>query len=90
MSALLVTYDLRKPGQDYKDLHDAIKALGSTWWHYLESTWLVATTLTVQAAADRLYPHLDKNDLLLVLNITGDASQGLLPQEAWKWIQTHV
>jgi hypothetical protein len=90
MSALLVTYDLKQPGQDYKPLHDAIKNLGSTWWHYLESTWLVATTRTADAASAALLPHIDKNDRLLVLNITGDAYQGWLPAEAWEWIRKHV
>jgi hypothetical protein len=25
-----ITYDLKKPGQDYAELHDAIKSLGGT------------------------------------------------------------
>ena len=41
----LVTYALKKPGQDYKDIHEAIKSCG-TWWHYLESTWLLKTSLS--------------------------------------------
>ena len=46
MSALLITYDLNAPGQKYDDLYQEIKDLGSTWWHYLDSTWVVKTTLT--------------------------------------------
>lgn len=37
MSALLISYDLNKPGQKYERLYEKIKALG-TWWHYLDST----------------------------------------------------
>lgn len=39
-ASILVGYDLNRPHQDYGDLIDAIKALG-TWWHCLDSTWIV-------------------------------------------------
>ena len=42
MGTLLIGYDLDKPGQNYESLFVAIKTLGE-WWHYLDSTWLVAT-----------------------------------------------
>lgn len=41
---LLIGYDLNAPGQDYGDLIEAVKASGARW-HYLDSTWLVKTSL---------------------------------------------
>jgi hypothetical protein len=32
MSVFMIGYDLHE-GEDYKDLIDAIKVLGSDWWH---------------------------------------------------------
>lgn len=90
MGCLLVTYDLNTPGQNYKELYEAIKGLGSSWWHYLDSTWLVHSTLNPSQASERLRPAMDKNDNLLVLNVTGDAAGGWLPQEAWDWINQHM
>ncbi|MDO5084616.1 MAG: hypothetical protein Q4D89_14620 [Arachnia propionica] len=58
MSALLISYDLNKPGQKYDDLYEKIKALG-TWWHYLDSTWIVVSSLSPSQAFDRLKPALD-------------------------------
>lgn len=89
MAALLITYDLNKPGQDYDGLFEEIKSMG-TWWHYLDSTWIVATSLNVSAAADRIRAKLDNSDHFLVLDITGDTSQGWLPKDAWSWINSHV
>ena len=86
MRRLLITYDLNKQGQNYKALYEAIKALGA-WWHYLDSTWMVQTYDTVQSASDKLLKHIDKNDFLLVVDVTGDTMQGWLPKEAWDWIQ---
>jgi len=90
MSCLLITYDLNKPGQNYDDLYKEIKGLGASWWHYLDSTWLVSTNLTADQAASRLLKVLDKSDHVLVLNVTGDDHQGWLPQEAWNWIKKHL
>ncbi len=42
-----INYDLKRPGQDYKALYEAIKTCGD-WWHYLGSTWLVDTSLSAQ------------------------------------------
>lgn len=80
-----ISYDLRKPGQDYSDLHEAIKALGS-WWHYLESSWLVDTHLNAAQIFDRLNGHIDQNDLMLIIGVTNDYA-GWLPKDAWEWIR---
>lgn len=89
MSALLITYDLNKPGQNYQGLYEEIKSFGA-WWHHLDSTWIVDTRLTVETVADRIRTKVDDSDHFLVLNITGDANQGWLPKKAWEWINTHV
>lgn len=89
MSCLLITYDLNKPGQDYKELHETIKGLGD-WWHHLDSTWLVDTSLTVDQVAERIVKVIDSSDRLLVVNISGDSYQGYLTEDAWQWIRKHI
>lgn len=84
----LVTYDLRQPGQDYTTVHDAIKSCGE-WWHYLESVWLVNTYMTPGQIAEKVRQHIDANDRLLVIGVTGE-SAGWLPQDAWDWINARV
>lgn len=79
-----INYDLKRPGQNYDALHEAIKGCGA-WWHYLGSTWLVDTNLNAKGVWDRLSPHVDKNDNMLIVGITRDYS-GWLPQAAWDWI----
>jgi hypothetical protein len=85
----LIGYDLDRPGQNYDGIQKEIKGLGA-WWHYLDSTWLVDTSLTVQQVSDRLKAVMDDDDKLLVLNIAGDAYAGWLPPEAWEWIKEHM
>lgn len=81
----LVTYDLNRPGQDYRNLFEAIRGIGP-WWHYLGSTWLLDTNLTANQVSERLVPHIDTNDHLLVIEVNPSNTQGWLPAKAWQWI----
>jgi len=83
-----INYDLKRPGQNYEALYEAIKSCG-TWWHYLDSTWLVDTTLGANGIWERISPHLDKNDFVLVIGMSSDY-QGWLPAEAWEWINNRA
>jgi hypothetical protein len=71
MAVYSISYDLHNPGQNYEDLHEAIKDFGG-WWHHLESTWLVDTSSSASDIAEELYPHLDSNDELLVTRLSGE------------------
>ena len=86
---LLITYDLNKPGQDYKSLFEAIKALGA-WWHHLDSTWIVVSSKTPAQAWTSLAPTLDQSDHCLIIDITGDTYNGWLPKQAWDWMRSNV
>jgi hypothetical protein len=81
---LLITYDLRAPGRDYTTLHAAIKSAG-TWWHHLESTWIIETTASPKQWYEFLAKHMDANDFILILQIQKNA-WGILPKQAWEWL----
>jgi hypothetical protein len=89
VATLMIGYDLDEPGQNYEAVSDAIKSLSSTWWHRLDSTWLVKTTLNATQARDRIWAVMDSNDELLVINITGDAwaAQGF---DSYKWLKDNM
>lgn len=80
----LITYDLNRPGQNYESLYKAIKSYGS-WAKPLESTWLIDTREKANQISDRLRPHIDKNDSLLVTEIGNDRA-GWLSKEIWNWL----
>lgn len=79
-----INYDLKQPGQNYASLYRAIMSCGVTW-HYLDSTWLVETSLDATGITNILAPHIDRDDSVLVIGVTRDY-QGWLPKEAWQWI----
>jgi len=67
MKTYLITYDLLKPGQDYKLLHTAIRTLDPSVWHGLESVWVLKSTSTAIQIRDYLLHFVDSNDRLLVI-----------------------
>lgn len=90
MRTLLVGYDLNRPHQDYASLIDALKGQQG-WWHYLDSTWLVRSELSAKQFRDHLKPHIDSDDELLVIDVTGRASAWAgLSEKAGAWIKTYL
>jgi len=89
MAAKLITYDLKKPGRNYDNLHDAIKKLGS-WWHCLESTWIVDTTKSASEIRDTLKSHIDTNDDLAVFSLSSGWATYGLSDECNNWLRNHL
>jgi len=83
----IVTYDLRTPKRDYEGLYEQLKN-SSSWWHYLESSWLIDTTESAEDIFNRLRAHIDNNDFILIIRV-GKDRHGWLPKKAWEWIQEH-
>jgi hypothetical protein len=43
VSVLFITHSLNNALKDYTPFYDAIKGNCTHWWHYFDSTWIVAT-----------------------------------------------
>ncbi|MGA5409462.1 hypothetical protein ACPCSC_19635 [Streptomyces lavendulocolor] len=87
--SMLISYDLNRPGQDYESLIKAIKGLGG-WWHHLDSTWVVTTTSTAVQVRDTLKVHLDANDELLVVALTGQGAWTGFNDKGSKWLKENL
>lgn len=85
-----ITYDLRKEGQDYDNVITAIKdASTGAWCTYWKSSYLIQTNLTVQQVTDKITPHLDSNDSLIVIEVKQNY-QGWLTEKQWKYIRENI
>ena len=88
MATYIISYDLRKPGQNYDQLYEAIKSYG-TWARVNESVWAVVTTNTAVQIRDHLLRFIDTNDRLFVIKSGVEA--------AWRnsickneWLKEHL
>lgn len=84
---VLITYDLKNPEKDYAPLYEAIKNCGSDWWHYMESVWIVKTTISPQECFNRIREIITDGDRCFIVDITKQPRQGWLPTNAWNWIK---
>ena len=94
MAIYMVGYDLHPTqGETYNELIEAIKALSTTWWHCLDSTWIVITSLTAVQVRDRLWQHMRADDQLLVLTFTKGtvaAWQGFNKGNCSQWLSDNL
>lgn len=88
MQAYCVSFALTKPTQNYLALCEELKN-SPDWWQCLDSTWLILTAETASQLFDRLKPHFDNSDRVLVIGVTADHSGWLTP-DAWTWFTENV
>ncbi len=87
MPTILIAYDLA-PGSDYQPLHAAIKALGSSWWHHLDSTWLVKTNKSPKEVREQLKPLVGAQSELLVIDVTSRSRAWMqFSERGSKWLK---
>ena len=89
MAVQMISYDLRKPGRNYDDLYKAIKAIG-TWWHCLESVWLVKTNSTSGDIRTQLQQFIDVNDDLVVFGLNGNWATYGLSDDCNNWLRNNL
>ena len=87
--AYLITYDLCKPGQNYNDLTTAITSYPG-YCKLSESSWVVTSTKTSSEIRDHLTSYLDKNDVLFVGKLSGEADWIGEPEKVTKWLKANL
>ena len=95
MATYLICYDINKEGNDYakanKRLTDRIRELFSTYWHHLDSTWIVVTEMTHKQIRDDLENYIDEDDEVLVVKSSGAGAWNLgFSERARKWLKDNL
>ncbi|EHB5065580.1 TPA: hypothetical protein I0F65_RS10145 [Enterococcus faecalis] len=87
MSVYAITYDLKKPNQDYDALNEKIKSLGA-YSKRFDSFWLVDSSLSASEIRDKLKREIDSNDSLLVIETKNHWASFNLAEGACKWLKS--
>ena len=84
----IVTLDMSDPDLELKRVRTALTADDriAKWWNYLPGVYIVQTDLSVKDVTSRVHKHAG-NTSFLVSEIDLSASNGWLPDRAWKWIR---
>lgn len=90
MATYLIGYDLNASGQDYKNLTDSIKEISNGWWHNLDSTWVIKHAGPATTIRNSLKQHLDSNDELLVVKLSGEGAWTGFHDKGSKWLKDNL
>jgi len=90
MAVHWINYDLNKTGQDYTKLIDYLKSHQS-WAKPLKSSFFVKTSLTAGQLRDGVQRHIDTNDDVVVVTVTGQswATYGI-PSDVTEWMKNNL
>lgn len=58
----------------------------TSWWHYIQGSYIVYTTLNVNQIYNLIRIHTVGNHFL-VIKVDPKQTQGWLPKEAWTWFK---
>jgi CRISPR/Cas system-associated endoribonuclease Cas2 len=89
MAVYLVTYDLVKEESSaaYKPLFDAIKKADCV--KVQKSVWLLDDAATQREIYDYLFPHIDKDDRLMVVTVPFKPNWNVGLKGTKDWINAH-
>ncbi len=93
-NTFILTFD-RLPEKSYVDFHKEFTGDPDIdhWWHYIKSCYIIVTDLSVGDLSSRVHALFEKHDLKnthLVLRVDLTVRQGMLTEDAWKWIREHA
>jgi len=84
MSLYCIGYELVDRSGMYATLVGEIET-HETWWHCLDSTWIIASPKTADQVKDHLQQYIGLNDKLIVVEIAGDAAWVGFDKECSDW-----
>jgi hypothetical protein len=90
MKYYIVNFD-RKPGASYRKFHDDFVNHPEIekWFHYIRSSYIIETSLTVDELSNHFLGLAEKYDLSkfhIVIGVDLSEVQGWLTPDAWKWL----
>ena len=81
----IISYDLRKPEQNYEDLIKAIKTYNCRKIN--KSDWVIWTSSSCKEVRDYLQKYIDNNDTLFVAKLDKEWSSYGLNSETTEWLK---
>lgn len=80
----LVTYDLKRSGQNYDGLINAIEAYPHK--HIMQSVWFIKSSLPAGEIFNHLGGQIDNNDSLLIIEVSSNRA-GWIQQVYWDFLK---
>lgn len=88
----LITYDLNKPGKEYRNLYSALRQFDYIRDNGLDSVWFISTSWSASQVYNFLHSYIDSSDRIFVTKLhRGEGEhEGWLHKDMWKWINARL
>jgi hypothetical protein len=90
MITVQINYDLVAPGRNYKPVYDYIKGLSGSYAKPLKSMWLARTNKTVTTVRNELMALVDRNDKIIVIDVTMDSWGSNFSDDHITWMKNNM
>lgn len=85
MKLFLITFETHSQSRK-TSIAEVLKA-AKWWWHYIDSTWIIATKRSLEEWRAAVRGVITEEDSFLIIEVTNSERNGWLPQQAWQWIR---
>jgi hypothetical protein len=87
----MITYDLNRPGQNYSRLYEEINKIArNDAIHPLKSVWFIVYPGTAKDIYTYLQSFIDKNDEMIVCQMTKDYSGWVKDESVVDWLKARI
>lgn len=77
----IIQYDIKEDAI----IKERIKSLG-TWMNYFPKSWIIESSLLAKEIYEKISVDYEK-DRILIMELNKSNYWGVMPKEAWDWIQ---
>ncbi len=84
----MISYDLKSPTSNREEVENSIKSLGP-WCKYVTTTYLVKSSLSIDAVQSKVTANLDSNDRMIICKVEKPI-KGFLTSKQWDWIHQNL
>ncbi len=85
----IITYDLRKEGQNYDALYKKIMSLGQTL-HPLQNLWFLDTAYDLNTISDQIRTVVDSNDYIFTAQLYKNSYSAWMITGAHDWLNARL
>jgi hypothetical protein len=90
MAIYVVGYDIHpKVGETYGELVKTLESFG-TYWHCLDSTWLIKSELSADQVRNKLWAHMRADDQLLVVTYSRPSAWNGFTGDCHSWLDKNL
>ena len=79
-----------EPPPTLVQIHKVISHHSLSWWHYIDNAWVVCTDESIAVWRKRIAGQLHDGGHLLLIALHPGEKSGLLPAQAWTWLNGHI